>query len=182
MIGVAVKPIETKILEALKLGVEELGFDIVQIQVRGAERVTLEIIIDRLDGEPVAVADCVSVSDYASSVLDVVDPLQGAYTLQVFSPGSERPLTRVADFEKFVGERIKVKLNAPLEGRKRMVGVLEAATEQDLTLKVEGEDKSVALEFMDLGQAKLAPLWDKVDSGTKGKGPGKKLKAKRGKK
>lgn len=167
MIGVAIKPVEMTICEALHMGMKDLGYEIVRVQVQGYEKPTLEIIIDRLDGQVVGIDDCVRASDYASSVLDVVDPFEGAYTLQVFSPGAERPLTRTSDFQKFLGERVKVKLLVAKEGRKRLSGILEEAGSQGITLSLDDTREVVNLNFEEMGQAKLSPLWEEPSKGKK---------------
>lgn len=162
MIHVAVKPVESNILQSLELGMQELGFEIVRIQVQGSERPTLEIIIDRLDRENVSIDDCVAASNYASTVLDVVDPFDGKYTLQVFSPGFDRPLTKTDDFERFRGLGVKVKLNDFLNGRKRLVGFIEDANSEKLWLRLAEENELLEIAFADIFQAQLVSDLEKT--------------------
>ena len=85
-----------------------MGFEIVRVLVSGKTRPVLQMIIDRLDGENISVDDCVEVSRTLSAILDVEDPIQGAYMLEVSSPGPERPLTKLVHFQRFVGHIVRL--------------------------------------------------------------------------
>ena len=93
----------TRIETLIGPSLQDMGYDIIRLQLSGAERPQLQIMIDRLDEESVTVDDCADVSRAVSAILDVEDPIAGAYTLEVSSPGIDRPLTRPRDFERFAG-------------------------------------------------------------------------------
>ncbi|HEY6335232.1 MAG TPA: ribosome maturation factor RimP [Alphaproteobacteria bacterium] len=104
--------------------VEALGYEIVRVQMSGGRSPTLQIMAERVDGVPMTVDDCAAISRTASAVLDVEDPLAGSYTLEVSSPGIDRPLVRPKDFERYVGYEVKAETGAPIEGRRRFRGKL----------------------------------------------------------
>jgi len=116
----------------------DLGFDLVQVKLMGGQRRTLQVMAEPLDqAAGMTVDDCAEISHAISAVLDVADPIDGAYALEVSSPGIDRPLVRPNDFTRFAGHEIKAELDAPHDGRKRLVGKLLGR----------GEDGSVAIEI-----------------------------------
>ena len=112
------------VLALIEPSLTDLGYEIVRIRFHGAGRPILQIMIDRADGADVAVEDCTLVSRSASVLLDVTDPIAGAYELEVSSPGLDRPLTRAKDFQSFSGSEARVELKAAIEGRRRFRGRL----------------------------------------------------------
>lgn len=146
----------------IKDSLESMGYDIVRIQLQGGKRKTLQIMIDRLDAEEINLDDCSTVSRTISALLDVEDPLEEAYSLEVSSPGIDRPLTRMKDFERFKGHLAKVELKLPQDdGRKRFEGVL-MAPEGDL-IRIELKEPVGAVRefaFEDIQRAKLVPVFD----------------------
>lgn len=112
-------------LEALIApSLDAMGYELVRVQLQGQQRLTLQIMADRKDGVMMAVEDCADISRALSALLDVEDPITGAYTLEVSSPGIDRPLTRAKDFERWAGFEIKLEVIQPIEGRKRFRGKL----------------------------------------------------------
>lgn len=160
MVCVTSSPLEDKILEALAPSFGVLGYLIVRIQVRGNERATLEILIERTDGTPVTLDDCVKASHQASAILDVEDPLEKAYSLEVFSPGLERPLTRDEDFDTYKGQKIRIKTDVAFDQRKRFSGVLVDVTEEDIALKLDDREEPVRIAKAHIAQAHLCPELD----------------------
>ena len=131
-------------------------FDIVRVQISGQDRVKLQIMVERQGGGEVNVDDCASVSRSVSALLDVADPLRGAYTLEVSSPGIDRPLTRLADFERYAGFEARIEMTIPIEGRRRFRGRLLGLDGRTICLALEeGEDAKVRLDFEDMMKAKL---------------------------
>jgi len=126
-----------KIAELVTPSLEASGFELVRVMLTGGDRPTLQIMADRADETPISVDDCADISRVVSAILDVEDPIKGAYTLEVSSPGIDRPLVRRKDFERFAGFEAKLETAAPIEGRKRFRGRL---------LGVEGDDVHLALE------------------------------------
>lgn len=131
-------PQEHTIRELIAPSVHSLGFGIVQVKLleRTKQR-TLQILAERQDGKPITVNDCTDISRQVSTVLDVEDPIQGAYHLEVSSPGLDRPLTCEADFVRFTGQDVKIELSVPLEGRKRFQGALKETTQGNVNLVAE---------------------------------------------
>jgi len=132
---------------------EGMGYELVRVQLQGSKRQTLQIMADRADGRSMTVDDCADISRAVSAVLDVEDPIPGAYTLEVSSPGIDRPLTRRKDFEAWAGFETKVEAKGLVEGRKRFAGVLLGLEGDDVLLRCEGEDMRIPFDM--IGKAKL---------------------------
>jgi ribosome maturation factor RimP len=133
--------------------VEAMGFSLVRVQVLGQNRPRLQIMAERTDGESMLVEDCAAISRAVSAVLDVEDPIAGAYTLEVSSPGIDRPLVRLADFDRFAGFEAKVEMDLAVDGRRRFQGRL-LGTEGD-AVRLRMEDSEVVLPYADIRRAKL---------------------------
>ncbi|MDW3205401.1 MAG: ribosome maturation factor RimP [Alphaproteobacteria bacterium] len=116
--------IEKRIADMIGPALEDMGFGVVRIRLMGKERVTLQIMADRLDEKPITVDDCADISRAVSAILDVEDPIERAYSLEVSSPGIDRPLTRPRDFERFAGFEVKIELEQLMDGRRRFRGIL----------------------------------------------------------
>lgn len=133
------------------LGYEFWGLE--YIQGRGA---VLRIFIDHENG--ISVDDCATVSHQVSGVLDVEDPIPGEYNLEVSSPGMERPLYTLEQWARFVGEPVQVKLLAPLSGKRKFTGNIEAVNGEEVLVNVEGE--SLTVPFAQVDRATLVPVFD----------------------
>ena len=134
--------------------VESKGFELVRLITIGTKNPTLQVMIDRLDGKDIVVDDCAVVSRAISSTLDELDPIKDQYTLEVSSPGLDRPLTKFAHFEKFVGWEAKIETSVPVENRKRFKGIISSATDnENIIFDVEG--KTYTIPFDDISKAKL---------------------------
>lgn len=145
------KGAEVEALIAPALGA--LGYEIVRVILTGERRPVLQIMVERHDGVAIGVEDCAEVSRTVSALLDVEDPIASAYTLEVSSPGIDRPLTRLADFERFAGFEARVELNAPRDGRRRFSGRLLGVAGE--TVRLENDAGEVALPFDAIAKAKL---------------------------
>src|SRR5947209_18345168 len=99
-----------------------MGYRLVRVAMIG--RATLQVMAEHRDDAPMTVADCADISRTVSALLDVADPIAGAYTLEVSSPGIDRPLVRPEDYDPFAGFEAKIELSQPLSGRKRFRGRL----------------------------------------------------------
>ena len=119
--------------------IEAMGFDLVRVQLSGGERPVLQIMIERADRVAMTVDDCAEVSRTVSALLDVEDPIGGAYTLEVSSPGIDRPLVRLADFVRFAGFEAKVETRMPVEGRRRFRGRILGAGDGMVRLALDPE-------------------------------------------
>ena len=143
----------TKIEAMIAPSLEAMGFRVVRVAVTGGRRATLQIMAERTDDQAMRVEDCTEISRTVSALLDVADPIAGAYLLEVSSPGIDRPLVRREDFARFAGFEAKVELNAPVDGRKRFRGRLLGVEGDDVRLLVDA--LPVALPIAAVARAKL---------------------------
>lgn len=138
--------------------IEQLGYRLVRVRVSAAEGCTVQIMAERPDGS-MTVEDCESVSRALSPVLDVADPIERAYRLEISSPGIDRPLVRKSDFERHVGHLAKIETAMPIQGRKRFRGVLIGTEGEAARLRrddaAEGEESEVLIPIEDISEAKL---------------------------
>ena len=142
------------ILNVVEPVVESLGFELVGAEylVQGSDGL-LRVYIDAENG--IDVEDCRRVSHQLSGVLDVEDVIKGHYSLEISSPGLDRPLFKAEHFERFAGAEIKLRLDAPQDGRRKFRGVLVGIQDGDVTLLVDGEEVQIPLAAID--KANLVP-------------------------
>ena len=117
--------------------VKNLGFDIVRVLLSGDHNPRLQIMAEPLDGRAMNVDDCAAISRAVSALLDVEDPVSSSYTLEVSSPGLDRPLVRLQHFERFAGYEARIETAMAIDGRKRFRGRLGG---------IEGDNVSATLE------------------------------------
>lgn len=138
--------------------VEQLGYRLVRVRVSGAEGCTVQLMAERPDGT-MTVEDCETISRALSPVLDVADPIDRAYRLEISSPGIDRPLVRKSDFERFTGHTVKIETTIPFEGRKRFRGVLAGIEGEAVRIRLDdaadGEAAEVLLPVEEMSEAKL---------------------------
>jgi ribosome maturation factor RimP len=147
-------PIDTnEIARIIEPSLEAMGYRLVRITFIGARGATLQIMAERADEAAMTVEDCAEISRSASALLDVADPIAGAYTLEVSSPGIDRPLVHPEDYERFAGFEAKIELSQPLDGRKRFRGRLLGRTSSGARLLAETGE--VMLPFGAIQRAKL---------------------------
>ena len=113
-----------QITELIEPTLRDMGLELVRVLVSGGQRPTLQIMVERGDQAPTTLDACAKVSHAVSALLDVADPLPGAYRLEVTSPGLDRPLVRRADYERFAGLEARLETELPIEGRRRFRGRL----------------------------------------------------------
>ncbi|MEA1649683.1 ribosome maturation factor RimP [Nitrospirillum sp. BR 11164] len=133
--------------------VEAMGYDLVRVSLTGNARPTLQIMAERVDGAAMTVDDCAEISRAVSALLDVEDPIDVAYTLEVSSPGIDRPLTRPKDFERFAGFEVRVETSQPVDDRRRFIGMLKGI--EDGKVLVEMPTGPAAVPFDLILRAKL---------------------------
>jgi len=156
------------IAEIIEEPLNHMGYDLVRVLLSGKVRLKLQVMIDRLDEEPLTIDDCVKASRHISSLMDVEDPIEGAYDLEVTSPGLERPLTRPKDFKRFLREHIKVKTEDAIEGQKRFQGLLSEVTNEGITLLIsEDSEKSLEIGFENIQKAQLIYNFENDGKGQK---------------
>ena len=111
-----------------------MGYRVVRVVVTSGRRPTLQVMAERLDDAAMTVEDCAAISHSVSALLDVADPIASAYTLEVSSPGIDRPLVRAEDYDRFSGYQAKIELSEPVGGRKRFRGRLLGIADGEIRL------------------------------------------------
>jgi ribosome maturation factor RimP len=150
------------LLELLDPVAEAAGYEIVRLRMMGGEaRRTLQLMAERIVDGDMVVEDCAILSRAISEVLDAADPIAGEYRLEVSSPGVDRPLTRLKDFEAFEGFEAKIELDRVAENRKRFKGVLAGVEDGEVLIDLEGEEETTVIPFSWIVDAKLS-LTDKL--------------------
>ncbi len=144
--------IDKRLAEIITPVIEDLGFELVRVRLQGGKSATLQIMAEKPDGG-IEVDDCAAISTAVSATLDVEDPIEDTYTLEVSSPGIDRPLTRLKDFDVWEGYEAKLETAEMIDGRKRFKGAL-AGTEDDEVL-IEIDEGTIGLKFNWLAEAKL---------------------------
>jgi ribosome maturation factor RimP len=129
--------IEARIARAIEPTLAHLGYELVRVLITGRERPTVQVMADRADGAPFRIEDCEAIHHPVSAILDVNDPFRGAWTLEVSSPGIDRPLTRTKDWVNHVGQLATVDLALPLDGRRRCRGLILGADDAAARLRLE---------------------------------------------
>lgn len=146
---------ERKISALIAPAVEELGFEIVQVRIIGSAKMqTLQIMAENPSTGSLDLNGCTAISRAVSTLLDVEDPIAGAYQLEISSPGVDRPLVREQDFTKHIGFEVSLETNLPNDdGQKRFKGLLKSFKKGIVTL--ETETGSTEIDYDDLVKAKL---------------------------
>jgi ribosome maturation factor RimP len=138
--------------------IEQLGYRLVRVRVSSAEGCTVQVMAERPDGT-MSVEDCEAVSRALSPVLDVADPIERAYRLEISSPGIDRPLVRKSDFERYTGHLAKIETSMPIQGRKRFRGVLAGTEGETARIRrddaAEGEETEIMIPIEEMSEAKL---------------------------
>ena len=147
---------DARLLELLDPVAEAAGYAIVRLRLMGGDHARrLQIMAERPDGT-MLVEDCTQLSRSVSEVLDATDPIRGEYLLEVSSPGVDRPLTRLKDYETYEGLEARVELDRLVEGRKRFRGQLAGVEGDNVAINLEGESEETALvPFAWVAEAKL---------------------------
>ncbi len=147
---------DIRLLELLDPVAEATGYAIVRLRLMGgSETRRLQIMAERPSDGDMNVEDCARLSRAISEVMDAADPIAGEYTLEVSSPGVDRPLTRLKDFEVFEGYEVKLELDRLAEGRKRFRGVLACVEGDQVGIDLEGEEETAMVPFAWIVEAKL---------------------------
>lgn len=141
------------IARAIEPSLNAMGYRLVRVMLAGARRPVLQIMAERLDDRAMSVDDCAAISRDVSALLDVADPIAGAYTLEVSSPGLDRPLVRPEDYDRFAGFEAKLELKMPRDGRRRFRGRLLGRAGEDVRLAEPGGE--IRLPFGEIARAKL---------------------------
>ena len=156
---IAKTAIDKRLAEIITPVIEDMGFELVRIRLMGGNTPTLQIMAERPEGG-IEVDECANISTAVSATLDVEDPIADAYTLEVSSPGIDRPLTRLKDFDTYEGYEAKLETQNLIDGRKRFRGVLAGIEGNEVLINM--EEGTIGLEFDWLGEAKLVMTDDLV--------------------
>lgn len=153
---IAKTAIDRRLAEIIGPTIEGLGFELVRIRLQGGKYPLLQIMADRPEGG-IDVDDCAAISTAVSALLDVEDPIEEKYTLEVSSPGIDRPLTRLKDFDTWHGYEARLETSEQIDGRKRFKGLLQGTEGEEVLIEIEekGEQVVIGLQFDWLTDAKL---------------------------
>ena len=144
------------LLELLDPVAEAAGYAIVRLRLMGGEHARrLQVMAERPSDGDMNVEDCARLSRAISEIMDAADPIRGEYTLEVSSPGVDRPLTRLVDFEAYRGYEARIELDRLAEGRKRFKGVLAGVDDGQVAVDLEGEAETALIPFSWIVEAKL---------------------------
>ena len=143
---------DKKLAELLNPILEDLGFEMVRVRLSSGDPSTLQIMADRLDG-PIGVDELAEINTSVGTNLDVEDPIPENYTLEISSPGIDRPLTRIKDFDSFQGFEAKIETTELIDGRRRFKGVLAGVNNDEVLINL--EEGTIGLKFTWLSEARL---------------------------
>jgi len=146
--------VDTKnIAQMIEPSLTGIGYRLVRVVMTSGRRATLQVMVERLDNLPITLDDCAQISHSVSALLDVADPVAGTYTLEISSPGIDRPLVRTEDYDRFSGFEAKIELAIPLSGRRRFRGRLLGTSEGTVRLLTEAGETRLPLDAV--ARAKL---------------------------
>ena len=148
------KTVESKVVALIEAPVQEAGYELVRVRIKGGgKHATLQIMAERTDGVGMTVDDCAAISGFVAPLLEADPDLAEKFALEVSSPGIDRPLVRLKDFERYKGFVAKIELKAPKDGQRRFQGAIESVSGETIAL---AHEKGVAqVLFTDIEQAKL---------------------------
>lgn len=149
---IAKAAIDRRIADIINPVIEDMGFEVVRVRLMTGKETILQIMVQRPDGQ-IEVDECGHVSTAVSAVLDVEDPIVEIYNLEVSSPGIDRPLTRLKDFEQWSGFEAKIETDELIDGRRRFKGNLAGVEGDEILIEI--EEGTIGLKFAWLSDAKL---------------------------
>jgi len=139
--------VSDQIEQLIELPIESLGYELVGIEyIKNGSNTVLRIYIDAEQG--IGIEDCERVSHQVSGILEVEDPISSAYSLEVSSPGFDRPLFKARDFERFAGSEVKISMKLPVQGRRNFKGALQGFDDGEILVVVDGEEYALPLTKM----------------------------------
>ena len=149
---IAKAAIDRRLAEIITPVIEDMGFELVRVRLMSGKSTILQVMADRPDGG-IEVDECAKISQAIGAVLDVEDPILDEYALEVSSPGIDRPLTRLKDFDAFEGYEAKIETTELIDGRRRFKGELAGVEGNEVLINI--EEGTVGLQFEWLSDAKL---------------------------
>lgn len=163
-----------RVAQLIEPALEPLGFELVRVALTGKGPRVLQVMAEPVDGRVMTVEDCAAISEVVSALLDVEDPVPGAYNLEVSSPGLDRPLTREKDFRRFAGFEARIELARLIDGRRRLRGPLggtRAADDGGVLVLVEENGEEHAVPLAEIAAAKLVLTDELVKAAMQGRLP-----------
>lgn len=143
-----------KITQLIEPVLQDRGFELVRVSYQGNDNNnTLQVMAEHKDGQNMTADDCESLSRALSAILDVEDIIAGRYLLEVTSPGIDRPLVKLQDYDRFKGREAKIETLLPIDGRKRFKGLLKGVQNNQVLIDFEGNE--IAIDFSAISKAKL---------------------------
>ncbi len=144
--------ISDQIEQLVELPIQSMGYELVGVEyIKDGKQTVLRIYIDSEQG--ITIEDCERVSHQVSGILEVEDPITGAYSLEISSPGFDRPLFKEKDFARFTGSEVKIVMKLPIQGRRNFRGILQGIEKNEVLVLVDGE--VYALPLSKLAKARL---------------------------
>jgi ribosome maturation factor RimP len=156
---IAKAAIDRRLAEIIDPVIEGMGYELIRVRLMSGKSMTLQVMADKPDGG-IEVDDCAEISTMLSATLDVEDPILDTYTLEVSSPGIDRPLTRLKDFDTFEGYEAKLETAELIDGRRRFRGVLAGVEGDEVLINV--DEGTIGLKFEWLSDAKLVLTEDLI--------------------
>lgn len=147
--------IEQKIEELISPAAQSMGYDIVRVRFTGGNNGVLQVLAENSKDRSFGIDDCTKLSRAISAILDVEDLIHERYNLEVSSPGLDRPLTKISDYEIFVGKEAKLAVKTPIDGRKRFSGVLGGTEGSNIIINVADMGENIKIPFSEIDSAKL---------------------------
>jgi ribosome maturation factor RimP len=163
---IAKASIDRRLAGIIRPTIEGMGYELVRVRYMGGKKPTLQVMADKPDGG-IEVDDCAAISHALSVLLDVEDPLEGEYSLEVSSPGIDRPLTRLKDFEAYEGYKVKIQTDELIEGRKNFKGFLQGVEGDEVLLEI--DEGTIGLKYEWLTDAKLVLTDELIAEALKGR-------------
>jgi len=159
--------IDERILAFAEPIADDLGLTVVRVRVMAGKRKTIQVMAERKSDGLMEVGDCERLSRELSATLEVEDPISDAYVLEVSSPGLDRPLTDLRDFNTYEGYLARLELDRMVEGRKRFRGILAGTDGDTIEINLDNEDDTAQIPFAWVSEAKLLITDDLIAAGQK---------------
>ncbi len=159
---------ERRIRKMIEPALDDLGMELVRVRVMGGRKAMLQLMVERAGGAPTDVEDCATASRRVSERLDADDPISGSYTLEVSTPGIDRPLTRPGDFARWEGHLAKIELAVPIDGRRRFQGVILSEEDGEATIELEDGETGLSFRVEELTKASLVLTDELIDAAAAG--------------